>query len=83
MQQSAQKRGKLGLEDAAAQFGWRSSDALDGTDKIVHQLIEVVGAAIGQFPLGQRPHSLIGVEFGGVGGEVLDAQTRMLALELV
>ena len=71
------------MEDAAAQFRGRSSDALDGTDKIVHQLIEVVGAAVGQFPLGQRPHSLIGVQFGGVEGEMLDVETRMLALELV
>jgi len=71
------------LEDTAAQFRWRSSDALDRTDEILHQFMEVVGAAVGQFPLGQRPDSLIGVELGGVGREMLDVETRMLALELV
>ena len=45
--------------------------------------MEVVGAAVGQFPLGQRPDSLIGVELGCVGREMLDVETRMLALELV
>jgi len=32
--------------------------------------------------LGQRPDSLIGVEFQGIGGKVLDRETWMLAQEL-
>jgi len=45
--------------------------------------MDVIGATVSQFPLDQRPDSLIGLESGGVGGGMLDAQTWMLALELV
>lgn len=82
MQWSAQKRGKFGLENAAAQFRWRFSDALDGTDEIVDQFMDVIRTTVGQFPLGERPDSFVGVEIGCVGGKMLYAETRMLTLDL-
>jgi len=41
-----------------------------------------MGPTVGQLSLGQRPDSFIGVEFGGIGGKVLDGETWMLAQEL-
>ena len=40
------------------------------------------GRPLGQASLGQSPNSLIRVEVRGVGGERLDAETRMLTEEL-
>ena len=40
-------------------------------------------AAIGQVPLGERPDSFIGIEFRGVGGEMLDVKTGMSAEQVL
>jgi hypothetical protein len=40
------------LQDAAPQFRWRISDTINRTDDVFHQLIDILGAAIGEFPLG-------------------------------
>ena len=71
------------MQDATPQFRWRTSDTINRTDDVFHQLIDILGAAIGEFPLGQRPNSFIGVEFRGVGGKMLDAETRVLTEELM
>ena len=71
------------MHDAAAQFFWRCADAVDRADDIFHQLIDIMGAAIGQFPFGQRPDSFVGIEFRGVGGKMLDVKTWVLPQELL
>jgi len=69
------------LQDAAAKFRGRLADAVDGTDQVVHQLLDVVRATVGQISLGLCPDPLVRVEFRGVGGEVFDMEAGMLALE--
>jgi hypothetical protein len=67
------------LEDAAPQLFGRGSNSVDGTDDIVHQLVHVERAAVGEFSFGQRPNAFVGVEVGSVGGKVLDVQARVAA----
>jgi hypothetical protein len=71
------------LHDAATQFYARCADAIDRADDIFHQLIDITRAAIGQFPFGQRPDPLIGIEFRGVRGKMLHVQTWVLPQELL
>lgn len=44
--------------------------------------IEVVGSTIGQAGLGSCPHGFIGIEFGGVGWEILEVEPRVAAAQL-
>jgi len=76
------KKGQVRLEDAAAKASGRWSGSLHRPDEILHQLLEVVGTAIGQFALGERSDPLLRVEFRCVRREVLDVQTRLLHAEL-
>lgn len=70
------------MEDAAPQFLWGASKTVDRTDDIVHQLVNVQRAAVGEFALRQRPNAFVGIELGRVGREVLDVQAWMPAQEL-
>jgi hypothetical protein len=70
------------LEDAAPQFLWGVSKPVDRTDDILHQLVHVQRAAVGEFAFRQRPHALIGIELGRVSREVLEVQAWMPAQEL-
>ena len=45
--------------------------------------MQVVGLTVGEFPFGERPNTLVGIQLRGVGWEILDAQTRMPPLEFV
>jgi hypothetical protein len=49
---------------------------------VFHQFVRIVEATVGQFPFGQRPDSLIGVELRSIGRKVLDAQAATLAWKL-
>ena len=71
------------MEDTAAESLRRRSGVLDGTDKILHEVVEVLGAAIGQVVFRQGPNTLVGIQLGCVGGEMLQAQTRVLPQELI
>ena len=42
-----------------------------------------MGAAIGQFPFGERPDAFIGIEFRGVGGKMLEVETRVSPQKVV
>ena len=65
------------MHDAATKLLGRSADAIDGTNDIFHQLIHVIGAAVSQFSLGQRPDPFVGVEFGSIGRKVLQMEARV------
>jgi len=41
------------LHDAATQFGRGRSDAIDGTDDVIHQLVDIIRTAVGEFPFGE------------------------------
>jgi len=70
------------LEDAAPQFFGRGSNAIDGTDDIVHQLLNVERAAVGEFSLGQRRNAFIAIELRGASRKVLDVPARVPTKEL-
>src|SRR5437667_6980473 len=70
-------RGQIGFEDAATEFVWGSSNSIDRADDVVHQLVRVEGAAVGEVPFGQRPNAFIGIELRSVRGKVLEVQTRV------
>ena len=44
--------------------------------------MHVIGTAVGQFPFGQGPHTLVGIQLGRIGRKVLDLETRMPAKQL-
>jgi len=46
----------------------------DRTEDVCHQLLDIVRAAIGEFPFGQDQTPFIGIEFRAVGGKMLDVQ---------
>jgi len=69
------------LQDAAPQFRWRTSDTINRTDDVFHQLIDIL-AAIGEF-LWLETKLLHRGEFRGVGGKMLDPETRVLTEELL
>ena len=58
-------------------------DALHCPDDILHEFVEVIGPTVCELSFGQLLDSFIGVEFRGVGGEVLDQETGMLAQEFL
>ena len=61
----------------------RCSGAFDRTDRALHEIVEVLGAAVGQVVFGQMPDALIRIQLRRVGRETLQAQTRMLAQQLI
>ena len=65
------------MEDASPQFRWRLSNPVDGSDEILHQLLDIVGTSVSEVALGLRPYAFIGIEFRRVRGEVFDAQARV------
>jgi len=69
------------LQDATAKFPRRFADFFDGTDEVVHQLLDVMGASVGQIPFGLRPDPLVRIELRRVRREVLDMETGMPTLE--
>src|SRR6266576_1412555 len=83
MQCLAQKRRQVRLQDAPAKFLGGDFDPFDRTEDVFHQLIDILRAAVGKVPLGQRPHSFIGVELRGVRRKIFDRQTRVLMQELL
>src|SRR3989304_5146365 len=83
MQHSAQKRGEVGADDAATKLGRRPTDPLEGCGQVCHQLVYVIGSTIREFPFGKGPDPLVGIEFGSVGREVLDSQSRVPTAERV
>ena len=71
------------MEDATAQSLRRRSDVFDRTNDILQEIIEVVGAAVGQVVFGQGPNTLVRIQLRGVGGETLQAQTRVVVEQLI
>jgi hypothetical protein len=68
---------EIGFEDAASDFGGGSSNLVDGADDVVHQLVGVERAAVGEVSFRQRPNAFVGIELGSVSREVLDVQARV------
>jgi hypothetical protein len=74
MQQSGQKRGKVGLRDASAEERRRGGQATDFLRQDVHEFGRRIGTAVGQVGLEMIPHAFVGVQLRGVGREGLQVQ---------
>ena len=73
---------QVGFKDAAAQFWGRAANLIDGSDDGRHQLVHVEWAAVGEVAFRPGPNPFVGIEFGRIGGKVLDVQARVSAKEL-
>jgi hypothetical protein len=51
-------------------------------DDVLDQLLQIIGATIGQSTFGERPNSFIRVQLRSVGGKVLDVQPGMSSQKL-
>ena len=71
MAQSAQKRGKGGVGDAASEIAPVGAKGLQGVDHGHHEFREIMRLAIREALLGQLPDALIGVELRRIGREAL------------
>src|ERR1700688_4798414 len=77
MKYLAPKRSKLKLKVQACNFLAGAWKAVDGRMTSALHFFNVFGTTIGEFSFGQRPDAFIGVEVRGVGGEMLDFETRV------
>lgn len=66
------------MEDTAPQFWGRGANGVDRADDIIHQLVDVEWAAVGEISFGQGPDPFIGIEIRSVSGKVLNMETRVL-----
>jgi hypothetical protein len=71
------------LEDTTAESLRRRSGAFDRTDEVLHEIVQVLRAAVGQIVFGQGPNALVRIQLRGVRGETLQPQTRMLAEQFI
>ncbi len=58
------------------------ADAVNGSDNVFHQFVYILGAAVGQLPLGHRPDALVWIQLRRIGRKVLDAQAAMFFEDL-
>lgn len=82
MQQLGQRKWQVGVRDAAPEQRRRSAEIFQGTEQMVEEFVEGVRAAVCESSLGESPYPLIGIEFGGVAGEVLQMKARMASAAL-
>ena len=71
------------MQDTTAESLRRRSGAFDRTDEVLHESVEVPGAAVGQVVFGQGPNALVRIQLRGVRRETLQAQARMLAEQFI
>src|SRR5881396_1628326 len=74
MQWSGTKKGEATVGDAAAETALGFAARLELLDHGEREIETIGRAAIGQSVLGEVPHLLVGIEFGRVGGEVLELE---------
>ena len=70
---------QIRLQDTAAQSVWRVPNSVDGMDDIVHQLVYVERATVGEFSLGEGPNTFVRIKFRSVSWKVLYPQARVAA----
>ena len=56
---------------------------MDGADDVLDQLLDIVGATIGECTFRQRPNPFLGVELRSIGRKELDRQAAVLSQELL
>ena len=65
--------------DASPQSGRRTTQARECLSNRIEQLTDPKGRAASQVVSGLRPDELHGIEFGRIGGKVVDMQARLLS----
>jgi len=83
MQVSRQKKGQIGLLETAAQYALGSASASQAGQQRTTELRNVVGLTIRERELYRMPGGFDRIEFGCVGGKLLQMQSRVLATDLV
>src|SRR6266705_2660385 len=83
MQWSSTKQGEAAVRDAATETALGVAARLELLDHGEREIESVVGAGVGQSGLGEVPHLLVGIEFGRVGGEVLELEAWNTTAQLV
>ena len=63
--------------ETGSETGGRAAQVGQFREHLFGEFVEVVGPAVGQRAFGLVPDPFVGVEFGGVAGEVFDMKTRM------
>lgn len=81
MQWSAQAHGEFGLVDAPTEAGLGATQSFESFAECGRQLVQALGAAVRQRVVHWVPDGLVGIEFGGIGGEALQVQAREAAAQ--
>jgi len=83
MQHSGQKRGKVGLLDAAAEERRRGGQATDLLGQDVHECGRRIGTTVGQVGLEMIPDAFVGIQLRGVGRERCQVEAGRAAEQLL
>jgi len=83
MQRSEQKRGQIGLRDAAAQYPLRCAGFSQAREQRAAELRDVVWPAVGQRMLCGMPRGFDGIEFRGISRQLLQMQPGILIAEII
>src|SRR5262245_61728690 len=67
--------------NAGPQERLRATEAARRSIQAVAQVAEIGRGAVGEFPVGLRPHAFGGIELRDVRGEVVTIEPRMVGLE--
>lgn len=67
--------------NAPAEFRLRRTQALESSVERGRQMVQVFGPAVRQGVVHLVPYCLIGIEFGGIGGETLQVQSWKAATQ--
>lgn len=67
------------MADAAAEEWLGGGNPFECAEKGNSEIFDRVGTSIGQFFLGEFPHSFVGIQFGRIGRKQLEVQTRVTA----
>ena len=82
MQCSGKKRGQFGLAHAATKNSLGGTRLAQALEQSATEIVDVLGAAVGERVLGSMQGGLDGVELWSVGGQTLQMQSRVLAQQL-
>jgi len=69
-------KGESGVFDTAPELGGRAAARFQFVDDLESEVEAIFGAGVGETLLGALPDALVGVEFGSVGGKVLEVEAR-------
>ena len=75
------KKGQFGLFDATAEYWLRGAGIAETVQQCAAELVDTVGAAVGERVLGSVPGGFDRIELWSVGGQSLEVQPRVLAAE--